>query len=387
MDGTGEADSPSEASSSRPDWKPGEWELRSQEVATHTRASRVQTWTTLAALVAAGVAIFAAVNASRSIQVAADGVRRQADESRLTTAVNSLGADLPAQRVAGFTLLRRHALQRLESANEGNATASERRDALRLYRGTIDVFVNYLVKPNPDASSPNLGVGAPDLSRDAIYAGVELKRLLQSKAEFVRLWKTVTGMSHDRSLSDLFFTTVNTSREEAVRNEPFPAIDLSSTNLYGTNWEDTDFSWLDGHAFAFVDLRKAFLFRSNWNGSNLENAFLRCANLTSAHLEGANLKGADLRRATLVKADLRKANLRGAHLQGATLDGANLDGADVAAADFTDANIGQKTLDKAKNHQAAVATPGQPSADPDLADGPPSPDAESQGGLECRRPY
>jgi hypothetical protein len=135
MDDTGDSGSASESPSSRPDWRPGELELRSQEVATQTRGSRVQTWTTLAALVAAGVAIFAAVDAPRSIQVAADGVRRQADESRLTTSVDNLGADLPAQRVAGFTLLRRHALQRLESA-ASNAAPTSLRTRRRLPQGS-----------------------------------------------------------------------------------------------------------------------------------------------------------------------------------------------------------------------------------------------------------
>src|SRR5262245_35514424 len=279
MDETGDS-GPREPSSARTDWKPGEEALRRQEVATQLRASRIQTWTTLAALVAAGVAIFAAVNAARSIQVAADGVRRQADESRLTTAVNNLGADLPAQRVAGFTLLRRHALQRLESANEGSATKSERRDALRLYRGTIDVFANYLVKPGADVPSPDVGVGAPQMPRDAVYAAVELKRLLQSKATFLQLWRRVTGMSHDRSLSDLLYTSVDTRLKDAKRDESFPAIDLSRTNLYGSDWQDTDFAWLDGHFLAWADLRMANLSHANWNHSDLDNAYLRCANLT-----------------------------------------------------------------------------------------------------------
>jgi uncharacterized protein YjbI with pentapeptide repeats len=377
----------SDSSKAEPQWKPGERELREQEVAGQRRASWIQTWTTFAALLAAGVAVVAAINAARSIQVAAQGVRRQADETRLTTAVTNLGADLPAQRVAGFTLLRRYALQRVESANEGNATTSERRDALRIYRGTIDILANYLVKPSADASPPDLGKGTPALPRDDIYAAVELKRLLQSKAVFLQLWRNVTGMSHNRSLSDLLGTTVNRSQKEAERDEPFPAIDLSLTNLYGSNWEDTDFSWLDGQSFVSVDLRRAGMSRSNWTGSDLDGAYLRCADLTSAHLGGSNLRGADLRRAKLVRTDFRNANLRGADLRGATLDGAHLDGADVAGANFTDANIGQTTLEKATHHKQAVAAPGQPSPDPDVVDGPPSPDSETPGGLECQRPY
>ena len=385
--GAGVNDSPgSDSSKTEPQWKPGERELREREVAGQRRASWIQTWTTLAALLAAGVAVVAAINAARSIQVAAEGVRRQADESRLTTAVNNLGAGLPAQRVAGFTLLRRYALQRVESANEGNTTTSERRDALRIYRGTVDILANYLVKPSADASPPDVGKGTPTLPRDDVYAAVELKRLLQSKAVFLQLWRKVTGMSHNKSLSDLLGTTVNTSQKEAVRDEPFPAIDLSFTNLYGSNWGDTDFSWLEGHSFVSVDLRRASLSESNWNGSDLKSAFLRCADLTSAHFEKSNLSGADLRRATLVSTDLRNANLRDADLRGANLDGAHLDGADVAGANFTDANIGQTTLDKAKHHKQAIAAPGQPSPDPDVVDGPPSADSETPAGLECPRP-
>jgi uncharacterized protein YjbI with pentapeptide repeats len=82
------------------------------------------------------------------------------------------------------------------------------------------------------------------------------------------------------------------------------------------------------------------------NGTALNTANLRCANLQEAHLLGAylggtDLAGANLRGARLVQADLRGAILTGAFLRDARLNGANLAGADFRAADLTGINFEQ----------------------------------------------
>jgi hypothetical protein len=342
--------------------------LRNKEVRTQRRISVVQIGTIVIALLAAVAALWAARNASRSADVSEVGVRRQANENRLTTAVNSIGEDLPAQRVGGFALLRRHAIQRLEEASEANVTDAERRDALRLYNGTIQVIVTYLQEPRPPSEAevaseppPPLraecggGEAPEDLPTDATYAAQELRRLLEGDEEYLQVWRR-TG-----------------------REEPLPVIDLANTNLYGLSWSGVDFAWLGSHFLVGVDLRDANLNGSHFQGSTerpttLSGALLGCARLVKADLSatperrvwfsrwgsgfstervvtdyvGANLEGAHLEGALLEGANLEGANLRGAHLEGAHLDGAH-----VKCADFTDATIDPGALDKVLDRDQA----------------------------------
>jgi Pentapeptide repeats (8 copies) len=341
--------------------------LRDREVRNQRRISVVQIGTIIIAFMAAGAALWAARNAGRSADVSEVGVRRQANENRLTTAVNSIGEDLPAQRVAGFTLLRRHAIQRLEEANESDVTDAERRDALRLYNGTIQVIATYLKERQPsetEAASqpPNQlpaecggGEAPKNLPIDATYAAQELRRLLQGKPEYLQLWR------------------------RAGRGESIPVIDLTNTNLNGLSWPSIDFAWLGSRFVPGVVLSDANLTDSHFEGSTerpttLRGAHLECARLMMAHLSaiperriwfsrwgstlftehvvtdyvGANLEGAHLEGAHLEGAHLEGTNLTGAHLEGAHLEGAH-----VKCADFTGAAIDPGALDNAQDHDQA----------------------------------
>jgi Pentapeptide repeats (8 copies) len=308
----------------------------------------VQLGATIGSLAAALVAVFVAVNAFQQTKATQEGVRRAADESRLATAVNSIGADLPAQRVAGFTFLRRHAAQRVESANEGGTKESDRRDALRLFRGTLDILATYLNDPTPSSPSepepqptsepPKPPTGIPDESRDYVYAAGELRALLQQKAEFLEL-RTRVNAGVLSSSPSIHVLGTNASHNAAGRDEPLPTIDLSNTTLYGLPWAGVDFSWLEGPFLERADLRYATLIQSNWKAADLKEAFMQCAVLGGANFKGANLRFAHLEHADLHGAHLEDADLTGAHLEHATLSGAHLQGADLKGAHLAGATV------------------------------------------------
>ena len=357
---------PPEATDSRSAnaWRIGEFQLREQEVASQRRGTRLQAFTAVAALAAALAAVYVSVNASRAIDVAQKSVQRQAEESRLGTAVGAIGTGPTAQRVAGLTLLRREATQRLESANESNASKADRRDALSLFRGTLEVLVSYVKSPvrsSSDQAGPpadgtppaQFAVGEPQLPPDFYYAASDIKFMLSREA----LFNEVRGDSGE--LSDV--------------DRELPAMDLAHTSLYGVSWKGVDLSWLSGRYFPQVDLRLAQLSGSKWQGASLGGAYLRCARLQHARFNKSSLSNADLRRANLTNADLR-----GANLEGANLEGANLDGAKVKGANFRGATIDSGALDKTVDRKGAIGVgeppqtppPSEPQIEPECAEAP-----------------
>jgi Pentapeptide repeats (8 copies) len=259
----------------------------------------------LSAIVATLIAGYAAMKAGQAVEVAAKGIELQANEDRLSTAVSSVGGTQAAQRVAGFTLLRRHIQDRVTRAEN----AQDRRDAYNLYTGALDVLENYLrnppvmstetiqASPGPASGSPpvpraGLGFGRPRVPPDNVYAANELRALMNMKPAILELQRS------------------------AEVQLPMPSVDLSNVQLYGQSWARIDFAWLGGHYFYGIDLRGSNLMGSNWEGSVLNGAHLQCANLSGAILKDVSLVGADLRGA-----DLTGANLIGANLDQAKLDG------------------------------------------------------------------
>ena len=99
-------------------------------------------------------------------------------------------------------------------------------------------------------------------------------------------------------------------------------------------------------------LRDADLFKANLRGIELKGARLQNANLEKAQLQGANLikaklQKANLSRARLEGANLTKAVLEGANLQQVNLSGANLTSANLRATNFYDANLRDAKLTRA----------------------------------------
>jgi hypothetical protein len=235
-------------------WKPREEGLRKRELNQSLASTIVQSLIAVAAVVA--------------VAIAKRGIQSQADENRLSTAVQAMAGDTPTARVAGLTLLRRHAEQRLANATDDNATAADRRDALTLYRGTVEILATFL--KTPAEPSATFAIGDPQPKPDIVYAENDLNQWLQNKTTFLRLARTKPS-------------AFSTPRERAHLSKrdrkELPNIDLALAELYGVPWENIDFSWLGYRVFTGVDLRQARLANSTWGKTELTEAHLGCAHL------------------------------------------------------------------------------------------------------------
>jgi hypothetical protein len=290
-------------------WKEGEEDLRREEVRHSGTTARTGFYSTVAQGVIACAALFAtflaygaAKDASRAVDVAAEGIERQSSEDRLGTAVSATGGDQPAERSAGFRLLQHLATREIENALSEGGSERDRQDAHSLYGASLDVLEVYL-RNGPDVpvdtETEGLGYGYPTVPIDNMYAAGVLRKMMGLKQDVLGLGGTA------------------------------PDLDLAHVQLFGVHWPEIDFSWPGGRFFPGIDLREANLRDSRWGeitkdgprGSTLTDAFLQCADLTRARLMGANLEGADLRGATLIDAKLMGAKLAEADLRGADLTG------------------------------------------------------------------
>jgi uncharacterized protein YjbI with pentapeptide repeats len=122
--------------------------------------------------------------------------------------------------------------------------------------------------------------------------------------------------------------------------------DLKQVWMPQASLRDVDLSEAD---LSGAKLSEADLSRSKLNKINLSGAKLNEAKLNGADLDGAKLSEADLNRsyfngAKLSGADLSKADLRGAKLNKADLSWANLSRAYLSRADLEDANLSEADL-------------------------------------------
>jgi Pentapeptide repeats (8 copies) len=256
-----------ESASPPDDWKPGEKELRIQEVATQKRMSWVQLVVAGTAFLASLAAVGAVLVAWGGVNVAQKGIQRQADENRLATAVTAIGEKNAAERVGGVTLLRRHVEERLVAAASTAPNSPDRWDAYGLYTSALVILANYLRGvPFTTAKEP---CPSP-MPLDDQYAADALKQLLDMKAAVL-----------------------------ALKVGSAPTVDLSSVELCSQHWTDIKFDWLAA----------AYLLKINLRGSNLEDSHWGHAFLVGAQLQCANLSGADLSHTNMTAADLRGANL------------------------------------------------------------------------------
>jgi hypothetical protein len=278
-------------------WISEERELRRREVGLTRWALWVQLAAITFALLGTVIAVYAAIQARDAARAAARGigvVKQQVSEDRFATALSSIGADLPAQRVTGFGLLHRH-VQIVASHAE---SAEERREAYSAYLTAMDVIVVYLRDPPDGATEATgapavLGFGHPRISYDNSAAASQLAYLMSLKPQVLR-W------------------------QKSSEVDSLPLLDLARVQLAGKSWPGIDFAWLGGRFFAGIDLRGANLTGSIWGASYLRGAYLQCADLGRANLRGADLVGADLRGADLDGADFTGAQLGGTLFDGAT---------------------------------------------------------------------
>ena len=270
------------------DWKPREEDYRRDEVTSQKRTSTAQVITTVVAVVATVVAIFTAafavIQSRSSLTVAEQGIERQTDESRLTTAVMAIGGQTPAERVAGVELLWRHVDERLTAAASTPLNSWDRQDARGLYTSALIILSDFIPRVQPGASIPC----ALPRQVDVQYAADELKQLLDAKARFMALKPGSRPLAVDLSYAELC-------------DQSWP----------GVSFEGLSTAWLPG-----IDLRGSNLQGSLWGTAYLGGAQLQCADLRNADLSHASLEGADLRGANLAGA-LLPANLRTSQLIGA----------------------------------------------------------------------
>ena len=128
---------------------------------------------------------------------------------------------------------------------------------------------------------------------------------------------------------------------ELLRNEnvnEFNKLRDQSSTLIHLPYENMSYEYGQRKVKKFelskINLRQAFLFRSNFSGDNLLGADLSAADLSAANLQGTDLSGSILQGADLQGAILKVADLSGANLQGADLSGADLQGADLSGANL-----------------------------------------------------
>lgn len=259
-------------------WKLNEEQYRLDEVNSQKRMSTWQAVTTVvtivATLAAIGTAAFAVIQSRNSLTVAEQGIERQADETRLTTAVTAIGGQTPAERVAGVELMWRLVDERLTGAASTPLNSWDRQDARGLYTSALITLSDFIPRTQSGANAPC----ALPRQVDVQYAADELQQILNAKTQFMAL---KPGSSP-------------------------PAIDLSYAELCDQSWPGISFEGLSGAWLPGLDLR----------GSDLQGSLWGTAYLGGAQLQCADLRNADLSHATLTGADLQGANLAGALLPG-----------------------------------------------------------------------
>ena len=113
-------------------------------------------------------------------------------------------------------------------------------------------------------------------------------------------------------------------------------IQLDNAYLRGADLKQV---WMPQASLRKVDLSGADLGEANLSEAKLSGAKLSEANLSRTKLSGADLSGADLREAKLNEADLNRAYFNGAWLSGADLSGADLREAKLNEADLSWAKL------------------------------------------------
>lgn len=174
-----------------------------------------------------------------------------------------------------------------------------------------------------------------------------------AKAEYKDAWcrrksADCSGLS-EASLAE--FETDWTARRSGTRADMRRPYWSDRSNQKPMNWQGANLNsaYLVGAYLTEARLWGADLNFAQLEGADLQQANLQEASLTEARLERANLDRAKLQmailgKATLDQANLNSANLTGARLNKARLDGATLNRAFLEGADFSDASLKRANL-------------------------------------------
>ncbi|MFN2490553.1 MAG: pentapeptide repeat-containing protein [Actinomycetota bacterium] len=336
-------------------------------------AARAQGLGAIATAATAAFALFAVLQAREAVGVASAGVERQAEENRLSIAMDSIGAGKAAERVGGFTILRRHVETMLEEAR--NESPEEKRETLRLFDTSLDILENYVKTPvvskgavvAPVTLGDQRGWGWPSVPTDVRYAAAQLKLLLEHGDEVSRLSSGLMPETVRHVYQVLPEpASPHESRDEDAESggdDPPPRVDLSNVQLQGQSWPRIDFSWLSSFYAPGIDLRAANLEDSIWGKptgqgiTTLSGAYLQCANASGADFRKMSASRIDFRGAALPGADFRKAELWFADFRDTDLSGADFRGADLSGARFGGANLMQTKLADAKSLAGITGLP------------------------------
>ncbi len=122
-----------------------------------------------------------------------------------------------------------------------------------------------------------------------------------------------------------------------VFKEAFPL--ARSQNTRSSQSLDATGIQLDNAYLREADLKQVWMPQASLRNADLKGATLIRANLFNTQLCEASLSGANLSEATLIRANLCKTWFRLANLTRANLSGANLSGANLSGADLSEANL------------------------------------------------
>jgi len=253
-------------------------------------ANWAQVFIALGTVGAVVVAITVARQGQAAVNHNSEITLRQSEDTQLSTAINAIGATDPAEQIAGLFLLTQNTMSRLANMDQSGEQAA---DVYNDYSTALDILSGYLgthsqayltgVSPATFRRGYGQPPTAPPLA--IVYAADQLVALLAKK------------MQHEV-----------TALQPGMR----PAIDLSNDELYGQPWFGINFGWVNAD-MPGIDLRGAELGSSQWSvNSDLNGAYLQCADLTDADFRGAHLRSADLNGANVQGADFRGADLQGA---------------------------------------------------------------------------
>ena len=177
------------------------------------------------------------------------------------------------------------------------------------------------------------------------------------------------------------------SRQDVARHYELPGINLSRTNLLGTDLFDLDltnalvsdssygFSNLKGAALKNADMHNAMIYcayvsEAKFDGTNFtnslildtdfENGYLPKAVFAGVMMPGAKFSNANLQRADFTGAYLKYGNFRGADLRGTTLVDVDLSSSDISGSKVYGASVWNVNLNGAIQKDIIITKDGEP---------------------------
>lgn len=277
-------------------------------------------------------------------------LHRQAEEQELASYRERLFSDDPSARIAAAMSLSRHPKEAIWLVNRWAREYKliqqiEREGIIPSLQSKETQVAKNSYEQVKQAIEDALGIMASQWSRDwKVYWKEQLPELVRQawgvlrrkKRRSWRVWvKEAGGFISRFSSFRPWFKTVRGPRLDRRRiTIDIGPIPLERAYLYKSD-------------LVGVNLQEANLMEANLQNANLREANLQDANLVNANLQDANLWGSNLHKANLREANLQEAYLRDAELRSAKLWDANLHRADLEGSNLQKAKLGNANLQKA----------------------------------------